>query len=66
MTKVPEVKRYLQVAVIAKDGILVVRENIPFQGVCERIIVPSSLIHGLLTALPDLPLLTNFRESHEN
>ena len=51
MTKVREVKRYLQVAVIARDGLLVVRENIPFQGTCERIIVPVSLIHGLLTAL---------------
>jgi len=51
MTKIREVKRYLQVATVARDGLLVVRENVPFQGTCERIIIPASLVHGLLTAL---------------
>ena len=51
MTKLREVKRYLQVATVSRDGLLVVREDIPFQGTCERIIVPANLIHGLLAAL---------------
>ena len=51
MTQIRNIKRYLHVAVIARDGLLVVRETLPFQGVCERIIVPSTVIHGLLTAV---------------
>ena len=51
MTKIPKVKRYLQSAVIARDGLLVVKNNIPFQDTTERIIVPASVIHGLLSAI---------------
>ena len=51
MTTIPEVKRYLQQVVIAQDGLLVVRENAPFRRPSERIVVPKSILHGLLTAL---------------
>lgn len=51
LTKVPNVKRYLQSVTISHDGLLVVKENLPFQRQTERIVVPSSVIHGLLTAL---------------
>jgi len=51
MTTIPRVKRYLQSAIIAKDGLLVVRSDIPFQSSMERIIIPSEVIHGLLTAI---------------
>ena len=49
MTKIPHIKKYLNVAVIARDGLLVVRENVPFQGTIERIVVPQGVIHGLVT-----------------
>lgn len=51
MTKIPRVKRYLQCAVIARDGLLVVKNDVPFQDTTERIIVPASVLHGLLTAI---------------
>ena len=50
MTKIPNIKRYLRNAVIARDGVLVVKESIPFQGTVERIIVPQNVIYGLVTA----------------
>jgi hypothetical protein len=39
----------LNVASIARDGLLVVKENVPFQGTIERIVVPQDVIHGLVT-----------------
>jgi hypothetical protein len=51
ITKIPNVKRYLQNVTIANDGLLVVKETFPFQKHSERIVVPCSIIHGLLTAL---------------
>ena len=50
-TKIPNVKRYLQSVTVANDGLLVVKENFPFQKHSERIVVPCSMAHGLLTAL---------------
>ena len=51
VTKLSDVKRYLKSVVIANDGLLVVPESQPFQPVRDRIVVPSSVIDGLLTAL---------------
>jgi hypothetical protein len=39
-TKVIDVKRYLKEAVIASDGLPIVRDTPPFQPCCERIVVP--------------------------
>ena len=50
-THVPDVKKYLKCVRIASDGLLVVREQHPFQPVRERIVVPRSVIHGLITQL---------------
>ena len=50
MTKVTDVKRYLKCASIAKDGLLVVHSDQPFHPTRERIIVPRTVLHGLLTA----------------
>jgi hypothetical protein len=50
-TNVKDVKRYLQNASIAKDGLLVVSNVEPFSSSRDRIIVPRSVIDGLLTAL---------------
>ena len=46
-----DVKTYLQKVVIAADGLLVVREVLPFQLECERIVVPKKFVQGLLTAI---------------
>ena len=44
-------KRYLKDVVIAADGLLVVRDHQPFQPPRERLVVPRSVLDGLLTAL---------------
>ena len=46
-----DVKRYLKDVVIAADGLLVVRDHQPFQPPHERLVVPRSVLDGLLTAL---------------
>ena len=51
LTNVKDVKRYLNVATIAKDGLLVVKRNEPFAPSRECIIVPRQVLDGLLTAL---------------
>ena len=50
-TKIIDVKRYLKDVVVATDGLLVVRDHPPFQTPRERIVVPHSVLDGLLTAL---------------
>ena len=50
LTNVKDVKRYLNVATIAKDGLLVVKRNEPFAPSRECIIVPRQVLDGLLTA----------------
>ena len=51
MTNIPDVKRYLQSVIIASDGLLVVRQNTLLRRPRDRIVVPRSVIYGLLTAL---------------
>ena len=50
-TSIPDVKRYLQVARLAADGLVIVTDDLPFSRVRERIVVPRSVLHGLLVAL---------------
>ena len=50
-TSIPDVKWYLQVATIAPDGLLVVKENSPFPRCVDCIIAPKQILLGLLTAL---------------
>jgi len=50
LTNSRDVKRYLNVATIAKDGLLVKR-NKPLAPTCECNIVPRQVLKGLLTAL---------------
>ena len=50
-TKIIDVKRYLKDVVIAADGLLIVRDHQPFQPPRERLVVPRSVLDGLLTAL---------------
>lgn len=50
-TKIRDVKRYLQVASIARDGLLIVSHAVPFAPSIERIVVPRQVVPGLLSAL---------------
>lgn len=51
LNNIKDVKRYLNVATIASDGLLVVKRNEPLAPSRECIIVPRQAIDGLLTAL---------------
>ena len=51
VTNIKDVKRYLNVASIAKDGLLVVPRTDPLSPVTELVIVPRSALDGLITAL---------------
>ena len=51
LTDVKDVKRYLRVATIAKDGLLVVKHNEPFEDTKDCIIIPRQVLHGFITSL---------------
>ena len=51
LTNIKDVKRYLHVASVAKDGLLIVRRDQPLSPTRECIIVPRQVLTGLLTAL---------------
>ena len=51
LANIKDVKRYLQVASVADDGLLVVRRHEPLSPSRECIIVPRQALDGLLTAL---------------
>ena len=50
-TNICDIKRCLQHASIAKDGLLIVKRQDPFSSIKECIIVPKQLLPGLLHAL---------------
>ena len=50
-TNIKDIKRYLQVATIASDGLIVVHKTDPFSLARECVIVPRSVFPGLVTAL---------------
>ena len=51
LTNIRDVKRYLSCTSIARDGVLVVKHSQPFAPASEAIVVPRSVLDGLLTAL---------------
>ena len=51
LTNVKDIKRYLNCCTLSKDGMIVVPLQQPFSPVSERIVVPRSILPGLLTAL---------------
>ena len=51
LTNIKDVKRLLNVASISRDGLLVVKRNPAFMPPVELIVVPRSVLDGLLTAL---------------
>ena len=51
VTKIGDVKRYLRIATIANDGLVLVKQSDPLVHSREHIVVPRELCDGLLTAL---------------
>lgn len=51
LTNVRDIKRYLNVVSIARDGLLIVKRNEPLTPTRECIVVPRQVVDGLLTAL---------------
>ena len=51
LKNITDVKRYLSVISISRDGLLVVKRSQPFLPSLELIVVPPSVVDGLLTAL---------------
>ena len=51
LTNMRDVKRYLNVATIAKVGLLVVRRNETLASTCEFIVFLRQVLEGLLTGL---------------
>ena len=50
-TTIKDVKRYLQQATLASDGLIVVQRSVPLSANTDIIVIPRKLTHGLLTAL---------------
>ncbi|VDI17778.1 Hypothetical predicted protein [Mytilus galloprovincialis] len=51
LTNIKDIKRYLNVASLANDGLLVVKRNLPFTPCRELIIVPRQVLDGLITSI---------------
>ena len=51
LTNVRDVKRYLKVATVAANGLLVVKHDAPFEHSKDRIIIPRQVLHGFLMSL---------------
>ncbi len=51
LTNIRDVKRYLRVASVARDGLVYVPLNEPFSSARQCIVVPRSISSGLLTAM---------------
>ena len=50
-TGIKDTKRYINTVTLSNDGLIVYREELPFNQVRERIVVPCRVLDGLLTAL---------------
>ena len=51
LTNIKDVKRYLNVCTLGKDGLVVVRRETPFLPTRECTVIPREILPGLLTAL---------------
>ena len=51
LTNVRDVKRYVKVATVAANGLLVVKHDAPFEHSKDRIIIPRQVLHGFLMSL---------------
>jgi hypothetical protein len=50
-TTIKDVKRYLRVATLGREGLLIVKQTLPFMNTRHLTIVPRHILPGLLTAL---------------
>ncbi|CAC5394087.1 unnamed protein product [Mytilus coruscus] len=50
LTNIKDIKRYLNVASLANDGLLVVKRNLPFAPCRKLIILPRQALDGLITS----------------
>jgi len=51
ITNIRDIRRYLNVATLSRDGLVVVSRSEPLASPRECIVVPRQVLHGLLTAL---------------
>ena len=51
LTNASDMKRYLNLATVSRDGLLVVKRTEPFSPRTELVIAPRALLHGFLTAM---------------
>ncbi|KAJ8412433.1 hypothetical protein AAFF_G00127690 [Aldrovandia affinis] len=51
LTNIRDVKRYLNVTTVSRDGLLVVRRHTPLAASTDCIVVPRAVLDGLLTSL---------------
>ena len=51
LTNIKDVKRYLNLVSVSRDGLLVVKRDEPFAASCECIVIPHSAVDGFLAAL---------------
>ena len=51
LTNIKDVKRYLNLVSISRDGLLVVKRDEPFAAPRECIVIPRSVVDGFLAAL---------------
>ena len=50
-TNIKDTTRYIKVFTLFNDGMLIYRDEVPFHPVRKRIVVPKSVLDGLLTAV---------------
>jgi hypothetical protein len=51
MTNIKDIKRYLRVVTLSRDGLIVVNKRDPFAQKRQLIVIPNHVVPGLLTAL---------------
>lgn len=51
ITNIRDIRRYLNITTLSKDGLIVVPRNEPLASPRECIVIPRQVLHGLLTAL---------------
>ena len=51
LTNIKDVKRYLSLVSISRDGLLVIKRDEPFAASSEYKVIPCSVVDGFLTAL---------------
>ena len=56
-----DLRRYLNIATLDNDGLIIVRKDIPFQQARSLIVVPVGILHGVVTALHTCTLQASYK-----